>query len=174
MAKINFNKLGIKKVDDTIKTFSFNDLEIEVKQYLPIQDKLTMFSNAINLAADGNRFLNEVKLQMFLDLEVVFNYTNVSFTDKQKEDLPKLYDMLISNGFIERVYELMPEAERVALFECTSIANGMYNQMNSIYGIMENVAADYANVGEEATDIQKKLSDPKNLTLLKDVVSKLG
>ena len=46
--------------------------------------------------------------------------------------------------------------------------------MNSVYGIMENIANDYSEVGAQAEDIQKKIADPNNLTLLKDVMSKLG
>ena len=40
MAKIAFSKLEIKKVNNEVKNIQFNDIEIEVKQYLPIQDKL--------------------------------------------------------------------------------------------------------------------------------------
>ena len=43
---------------------------------------------------DNNNFANPVKLNVFLRLEIIFNYTNISFTDKQKEDLVKLYDIL--------------------------------------------------------------------------------
>jgi hypothetical protein len=35
-----------------------------------------------------------------MDLAIVFNYTNLTFTDKQKEDLYKLYDLLMSSDFI--------------------------------------------------------------------------
>ena len=39
MARVPFTKLGLKKVEDT-KTISICDQEVEVKQYLPISDKI--------------------------------------------------------------------------------------------------------------------------------------
>ena len=47
MAKVAFSKLGLK-VNQDIKTIEFNGQNIEVKQYLPIQDKLRLISNIIN------------------------------------------------------------------------------------------------------------------------------
>lgn len=41
-------------------------------------------------------------------------------------------------------------------------------------GIMEQTQADYKNLDQEVTDIESKISNPENLTLLKDVVTKLN
>lgn len=175
MAKVAFSKLGIKKVNDEVKTVTINDVEIEVKQFLPIQDKLTIIGNAINNAADGNRFANPVKIDMQLALEIVYAYTNLTFTDKMKEDGAKLYDLFISSGMLDTIYAVIPESELNAIhYNAARIAENMYAQMNSLYGIMENIAQDYANVGSETEDIQQKLANPNNLTFLKDVMTKLG
>lgn len=175
MAKIAFSKLGIKKVNDKVENITFNDIEIEVKQYLPIQDKLTIIGNAINNAADNNRFANPIKIDMYLALEIVFAYTDINFTDKQKEDATKLYDLFVSSGLLDEIYAAIPKSELDMLhYNAVRIAELMYNQMNSVYGIMENIASDYSEVGAQAEDIQKKIADPNNLTLLKDVMNKLG
>lgn len=175
MAKVTFNKLGIKKVDESVKTVLFNDVEIEVKQYLPIQDKLTLIGNVINSAADGNRFPNNVKLVMYLSLEMLFAYTNLTFTDKQKEDLIKLYDMVKSSGLIDMVILNIPSEERsevsTGVFQ---MAHDMYAQMNSVYGIMENIVADYSDMDMNAANIQQKLTDPNVIPILRDVMTKLG
>ncbi|MBO5810539.1 MAG: hypothetical protein J6R32_06885 [Bacteroidales bacterium] len=175
MAKVAFSKLGIKKVNNEVKNIQFNEVEIEVKQYLPIQDKLTIIGNAINNAADGNRFVNPAKLDMYTTLEVLYAYADISFTEKQKEDSAKLYDLVISSGLVDEIYRAIPEQELNTIYtNVMRVAESMYAQMNSVYGIMENIAQDYANTSMEATDIQQKLADPNNLTLLKDVMSKLG
>ena len=41
-------------------------------------------------------------------------------------------------------------------------------------GILDTISTDYSNLNLDASEIQKKLSDPNNLTLLKDVLTKLG
>jgi hypothetical protein len=175
MAKIGFGSLKITKVDDRVNTFTFNEKEIEVKRYLPFSDKLTLIGNAINLAADGNRFANPMKIDMYLDLEIMFAYTNITFTDKQKEDLVKLYDMLASAGFFEAMYSAIAEEEASTIhYNAARLAENMYGQMNSVYGIMENIVSDYTEVDMDATNIQEKLANPENLTLLKNVMTKLG
>lgn len=175
MSKVAFSKLGIKKVNDEVKTVTINDVEIEVKQFLPIQDKLTIIGNAINNAADGNRFANPVKIDMQLALEIVYAYTNLTFTNKMKEDGAKLYDLFISSGMLDTIYAAIPESELNALhYNIARIAESMYSQMNSVYGIMENIAQDYSNVGTEIDVMEKKIANPDNLTLLRDVVTKLG
>ena len=175
MAKIGFGSLKITKVDDRVNTFTFNEKEIEVKRYLPFSDKLTLIGNAINLAADGNRFANPMKIDMYLDLEIMFAYTNITFTDKQKEDLVKLYDMLASAGFFEAMYNAIAEDEASTIhYNAARLAENMYGQMNSVYGIVENIVSDYAEVDMEATKVQEKLANPENLTLLKNVMTKLG
>ena len=48
---------------------------------------------------------------MYFHLYLVYLYTNINFTDKQKEDESKLFDVLLTNGIIEGVITTMPEAE---------------------------------------------------------------
>ena len=91
MAKVPFTKLGLKKIEDT-KTISICDQDVEVKQYLPISDKINIITNVIENSADDNNFANPVKVEVFANLEIMYAYTNISFTDKQKEDPTKLYD----------------------------------------------------------------------------------
>jgi hypothetical protein len=54
---------------------------------------------------------------MFFHLHLVYLYTNITFTDKQREDEYKLYDTLHSNGIINNVLENIPEIEYETLFE---------------------------------------------------------
>ena len=116
MAKVSFNKLGLK-LNTEVKSIGYHD--ITVKQYLPINEKLELITRVINNAADDNRFLNKIKLEMYLNLEVVFTYTNINFTDKQKEDLPKLYDILNSAGVMSDIIDCMEISEYNYLYKNT-------------------------------------------------------
>lgn len=175
MAKVPFSKLGLKKVKDDIVNIEFNGIEIEVKQYLPIDDKLQFVVNVISNAADGNRFYNPIKIEAFSTLEILFMYTNLSFTDTQKKDLSKLFDIVVSNGLANEVMAAIPKNELDGLFELVyTSADGIYAQMNSAYGIIDSIRQEYQAAGEDATEIQKRLSDPENLKLLRDVMTKLG
>ena len=174
MAKVSFTKLGLK-INQNVKSIAFNDQVIEVKQYLPINNKLELISNVINLSADDNNFANPVKIHVFTTLEVIEQYTNINFTEKQKEDPTKLFDLLESSGLSDLILETIPKAEY------TMIVNGVndsteavYNYRNSVLGILESVSADYSAIDLDATELQKKIGDPDNLALLKQVLTKLG
>ena len=174
MAKIPFTKLQLKKINES-KEFTYNEQVITVKQYLPIQDKLALISRVINSAADEYNFTNPVKLDMYLALEIVFTYTNLSFTEKQKEDIAKLYDLLEENKIFDKVIELIPEEEYDTLWEgVVELSESIYAYQTSVLGILDTVNRDYKDMDLGATKIQSELADPNNLTLLKDVLTKLG
>ena len=174
MAKVSLTKLGLK-VNQEIKIISFNGQDVEVKQYLPVNEKLELISNVINLAHDENNFANPVKVSIYTTLEIMYAYTNINFTDKQKEDPAKLYDMLISSGIVAEIVNAIPEAEyHEILCGVSDSINAIYAYQNSILGILESISADYSNLNLDATEIQKKLADPDNMELLKGVLAKLG
>ena len=174
MAKVSFTKLGLKKKEE-IKNITINDQVIEVKQYLPISDKINIITNVIENSADDNNFANPVKVEVFANLEIMYAYTNISFTDKQKGDPTKLYDLLEENGIIAEVIAAIPENEYALLLGwIDETIEAFYTYRNSVMGIMEQISADYSNLSLDATAIQQKLADPQNLELLKSVMTKLG
>lgn len=176
MAKISLTKLGLAKDKiNSLMPLEWNGQQIEIKQYLPINDKLILISNVINSSLDGNNFYNPLKIELFTMLAIVEAYTNISFTDKQKEDPCKLYDLLESNGLIIAIINAIPKEEYETLVETIEEqTKSIYSYNNSIYGILDTISQDYSKLNLDATEIQQKISDPENLTLLKDIMTKLG
>lgn len=173
MAKIPFTKLGLKKVEDT-KNITICGQMVEVKQYLPISDKINIITNVIENSADDNNFANPVKVEVFANLEIMYAYTNISFTDKQKEDPTKLYDLLEENGVIAEVIAAIPENEYALLLGwIDETIEAFYKYRNSVLGILDTISADYSNLSLDATNLQKQIADPENLKLLKSIMSKL-
>ena len=174
MAKIAFTKLGLK-LNKEIKTIAWEDQEIEIKQYLPVNEKLELIGRVINNSADDMKFYNVGKIEIFLALEVLYLYTNINFTDKQKEDVCKLYDIIMSSGLYDAVVTEIPENEFEWIEEVLmNTVDSIYKYQNSVMGILENVSQDYSSLDLEASKIYGELADPNNLTLLKNVMTKLG
>ena len=174
MAKLSFTKLGLKPNND-IANIEFNGQIIEVKQYLPVQDKLELIGKVLEFSHDSNNFSNPVKIQVYTALEIIENYTNISFTEKQKENPPKLYDVLSGNGLIEQVVGAIPQSEyNVLIHGVYDTIDAVYKYQNSVLGILDTVSQDYSNLNLDATNIQQKLADPNNLELLKGIMTKLG
>lgn len=174
MAKVSFTKLGLKKNED-VGILHINEQDIEVKQYLPVNEKLELISSVINSAADENNFSNPVKENVFLTLEILYHYTNINFTDKQKEDPVKLYDLVVSSGLVNKVTDLIPEEELDEVINgLAQSVKAIYTYRNSVLGILESISQDYSALNLDATEIQQKLADPDNMALLKQVLTKLG
>lgn len=178
MAKVPFSKLKAEK-NQEIKTVVINDQTIEVKQYLPSNDKLGLISNVINMAAnvqEGMNFANPVLIEICGTLEIIYAYTNISFTEKQKEDPTKLYDLLDNSGIIDAVMNLIPEAEYNFIIDgIDQSVESIYQYHNSFLGILETLKTDYSNLDLDAQKIQKMLnSNPEELGFLKEVLTKLG
>ena len=174
MAKVSFTKLGLKKNED-VGILHINEQDIEVKQYLPINEKLELISSVINSAADENNFSNPVKENVFLTLEILYHYTNINFTDKQKEDPVKLYDLVVSSGLVNKVTDLIPEEELDEVINgVAQSVKAIYTYRNSVLGILGSISQDYSALNLDATEIQQKLADPDNMALLKQVLTKLG
>lgn len=174
MAKVSFSKLGCK-VDNSTIDVVFNDQTIVVRQYLPIEEKMAFIANVVRNSSDANRFANPLKVDAFFALEIIYTYTNISFTEKQKEDSGKLFDMINSSGLIDAIRDAIPKEEYDHIYTSTWFCiDKMYESMNSAYGIMESIAEDFSQTNLDASEIQQKLADPKNMELLKGVLTKLG
>ena len=173
MAKIGLTKLGLKKNTNLIN-LKWNDQVIEIKEYLPIQEKLDLIGRIVNLSLDDNNFVNPARLQIFTTLEVMYTYTNINFTDKQKEDFLNLYDLLFSSGLWAAVKQAL--GNELTLIEDTSIAviNELYKYKDSALGILQAITEDYENLDLDADKLKAKIADKENVGFLKDVMDKLG
>lgn len=174
MAKVSFTKLGLSK-NQSINNVAWNDCIIEVKQYLPINEKLNLISNVINFAHDENNYSNPVKVDVYTALEIMYAYTNINFTDKQKEDVTKLYDLIVSSGLYAAILEAIPNNEYCDLINAIEKSiDAIYSYQNSVMGILDTISSDYNNLNLDASEIQKKIGDPDNMALLREVLAKLG
>lgn len=174
MAKVPFSKLGLSK-DIPVTIIHVNGQDIEVKSTIPIEDKLALISDVINLSIDSNNYYNPEKIRLFTELSIVEYYTNVSFTEKQKENIFKVYDLLNFNGVIRQVMGVIPAEELNTLKDSiNSTVASIYAYHNSVLGILDAAAQDYSNLEMDIDSLKKSMADNENLGLLKDVLNKLG
>ena len=179
MAKIPFSKLDVKVncIENAVTYTNSKGEEIifQVKNYLPMKEKMDLVSNIINQSTDDNGFYNPMRVKLYTTLEVVYAYTNLTFTSKQKEDPFKLYDLLVSSGLYDTITSHICNEDLEELEgSIWETIKSIYSYRNSVMGILENISADYSNLNLDATEIQSKLADPNNMALLKDVLDKLG
>lgn len=107
---MKYSDLNLKIKKDTAIAKMADGKEVEVLQYLPMEDKIDLIQIALQKSKE-NGIYNELKLEMYFNLYIVYMYTNLEFTDEEKADEFKLYDELQSNDIIVRVIGAMDEDE---------------------------------------------------------------
>lgn len=175
MAKVSFNKLKCKNNED-IKRVQFSNEEIEIKQYLPIQDKLYLIGQVIMASheEDGN-YANPVKIDVFTSMEILYAYTNITFTEKQKEDVPKLYDMIKSSGLLETIYNNIPQEEiNIITKGVFDSIKSFYDYQNSVFGVLEGVKNNYKDLEIDLDKMQDNVTALADTPLVKEILPLLG
>lgn len=150
--KVSYANMKLKTKTE-VTTFDFCDQKIEVLKYLPAQDKYDLLMTALQKSLEGNIY-NEFKLNLFFEMNLVYMYTNISFTEKQREDEFKLYDTLKSNGFFELFYTAIDENEYNELMEqITALKETLEKSNSTIAGVIANLVKDLPAQAEAMANI---------------------
>lgn len=173
MSKVNFNKLKLT-LNNITKAFDWNGNIIEVKQYLPINEKLDLIENTLKNSIDENGFINPAKQEIFFYLELMYHYTNITFTETQKEKPDKLFDLLDYNEFIDKVVALIPEGEFHEVFSFNERVGKYFEKsMTSLNSVLSNFNAKSASQIPQIKEFLDSI-DKEDLDTVKQVVTKLG
>ena len=164
--KVSYANMKLK-TNTSVKTFEFGGQKIEVLQYLPAQDKYDLLMITLQKSLEDNLY-NEFKLNLYFELHLVYMYTNISFTEKQREDEFKLYDTLKSNGFYEKFFQVINEDEYNELFEqLNAIKNASFKNKRSVAGLVSGLIDDLPANAEAAAKIVESF-DPNQFKAVVD------
>lgn len=164
--KVSYANMKLK-TNTAVNTFEFCGQKIEVLKYLPAADKYDLLMITLQKSLEGNIY-NEFKLNLYFELNLVYMYTNISFTEKQREDEFKLYDTLRSNGFFELFYEALDDKEYEELFDqIAELKATMEKSKGSIAGVIANIIEDLPANAEAAAKIVENF-DPSQFQAVVD------
>lgn len=178
MNKISFNKLGYKMQPSSTNTFKVNnELNIEVLQYLPAQEKGNLISFvASNAIDDKTGCFSPLRIEVFFNLALAKWYGGVSFTDKQIREAWKTYDILETNGFFENLRIAMDAKEFTDIQDMldeTLQDIARYN--NSFAGMLNIMSGDAEGLNNQITTIMEQIKNKEGLeqlSAIKDMVGK--
>lgn len=155
MAKVSFTNLKLK-VDTSTKTVEIGNNKIKVLQYLPVEDKYDLVMITLQKAYEEGIY-NPIKLEKYFHLYLVYMYSNINFTDKQKEDENKLYNILESNGIINSIIDAIPEEEFNKIFNYLSqIMTDRFESKKYIGSVISNFITDLPN---QMQTVQQMVND---------------
>lgn len=164
MSKVTYTKIksGTDTNEQKIKTFNWNNNVIEVKQYLPIEDKIELINNVLKISVDENGYINPIKEDILFYLYVIFTYTNISFTDKQKENLFKIYDYFKCSRLLELILDKIPSAEFNELFEQMELTAKFFEKtLTSIPNIIKTINSNTEKTMPQIQEFLKQIQKEK-------------
>ena len=135
-----------------------NNNNIKVNQYISIEDKNSIIQLALQNSEEDTIY-NECKLKMYFELYIVYMYSDIDFTQEEKDDAVQTYDILASNGIIQAIIAAIPQTEYVELcnmFEVTKKNKMKYK--NSIAATIYRFVNDLPINAEAAKEIIEKFN----------------
>ena len=165
MTKVTYSSLKLKTKEE-VKEIDFNGNKIEINQYLSIGDKIDLIDITLQKARE-ERIYNPIKVDMYFHLHLIYLYTNLTFTEKQREDEYKLYDVLESNGLIDAVMAAIPEKEYNELLKLTNDRLDLEMKYSTtLAGIIMQIIESFPEAAQRAADIMKDFDPSKYQAVL--------
>ena len=137
MAKtVLFSKLKLEK-NIAVNTITINEVEIEVKKYIPVALKSMFIESAVR-GSLVQGIVDEILMDAYLHVLIFENYTNITLTEKQKANLLDTFDLIQSNGILEQIIAAMPSDEYDYIFNSALKLAKSVNEYNlSLAGLIE-------------------------------------
>ena len=151
-----YKDLNLKTKDQT-RTISIQGQDINVLQYLPARDKNDLVQIALQNSRE-NGVINEVKLEVYFNMYIVYFYTDLFFEEEEKANPDQLYDELQSSGILTRILGAMDENEYNNLLDYLDKmreAQDVYE--NSATGVIKMFIQDLPKNATEAAQILKDI-----------------
>lgn len=138
MSLINFKDIDFEKsIDKTNKTINFNGNEIEIVNYLSTNDKYDLIMITLQKSFEKNIY-NPFRMDIYFDLNVIYLYTNIVFSEEDRLDEAALYDTLKRSGLIDAVMAEIDEKElrllKSYIYELSEIIIKYRNTFGAVVG----------------------------------------
>lgn len=170
--KVSYTNLKLK-INKEVNIIDFNGNSIEILKYLPIDDKYDLIMITLQRSFEEGVY-NPIKLDTYFHLNIVYLYTNINFTDKQREDELKLYDMLKSSGLLDEILKNIDSQEYNDLYNYlqeTLTLQQQYKQ--SFMSILSTFVTDLPEQANAALKIVNEF-DPQKFGAVTDFAKALN
>lgn len=135
-----------------------NNNNIKVNQYISIEDKNSIIQLALQNSEEDTTY-NECKLKMYFELYIVYMYSDIDFTQEEKDDAVQTYDILASNGIIQAIIAAIPQTEYIELYNMFEVTKkNKMKYKNSIAAAIYRFVNDLPINAEAAKEIIEKFN----------------
>ena len=158
---MNYKDLNLH-TDNDMYYIEVQGKKINIKKYLPINDKKDLVEITLQKAEQADGTYNEILIDMYFNLHLVYLYTDITFTDEDREDEMKLYDELESSGMLERILNKIPDEEYNVLMDYLKAMRGeISSYKHSAAAMVQKLIVDLPKNAEAAAKIVQNFNPEK-------------
>lgn len=172
---VMFNDLYLEP-NENVRTFTYKGKTINVKQYLPIEEKAELITYVLNHAVDlrTNTF-SPLRVSVYLTLGIINWYSNINFEpDQLEEKAPEVFDLIDGSRFLELFLDNMENAEFEYMNKTVAkVLKDYETYANSMAGMIATMNSDASNMNKEIEEIMTKIKNKEGLeelAVIKDIV----
>lgn len=162
---MNFKDL-VKPLNLNPKIITIDDKDIAVKQYLTANDRYDLIEVTLQKSFEDGLY-NKTKLDVYFHLGLVYLYTDLEFTDEDREDEAGIYDYLMASDIMNRIIDAIPSYQYTDLWE--TVTNTVEDKMrfsNTAAGILSKFINDLPKNAEAAKGIVDNFDPEKYQAVL--------
>lgn len=158
----NYSDLNLKTNTKGI-TFKFQDQEIEIFEYLPLEYKYDVIMCSLH-DADERGVYNYIKLDAYFHLNLFLSFVkNINFSQDDMADKLKLYNEIQSSGLMDAFLAAVPEREyRDCLEALTHMEETVMKYRNTAGAALQALMEQMPKVAGEASQLIDQLG-PENM-----------
>lgn len=128
-------------------------IDINILKYLPIEDKNDLIQLALQ-NSEENGIYNLLKLDMYFKVYTILSYTDLEFTDEEKENPTLIYDYLNSNGILDCIINSITKEEWAYLTDkLNSTLTMKVTYRNTITSVLNSFIENLPGNAKAAKDI---------------------
>ena len=158
---MNYKDLNLHTNNDML-FIEVQGKKINIKKYLPINDKKDLVEITLQKAEQADGTYNEILIDMYFNLHLVYLYTDIVFTDEDREDEMKLYDELESSGLLERILDKIPDEEYNTLMDyLKAMRKEISSYKHSAAAMVQKLIVDLPKNAEAAAKIVEDFNPEK-------------
>lgn len=147
--------------DTSTDTFKWNDKEISILRYLPIDYKYDIEIITLQKSFEDGVY-NPLKMDVFFHLNLVYSYTDIIFSAEDREDEFKLYDELKSSGFLDAFLQhINPNEYGEMLLDIEDMASKSMKYQSTAASVLKNFINDLPANAEAAAKIVDNFNPEK-------------
>lgn len=134
---------------------------IQVKKWIPISDKIDLVQIALQKSEEDGIY-NEAKLDCYFHLNIIYLYTDIEFSEEDREDEMKLYDILEHNDIIDQVVAAIGEDEYTTLKDyLIKMKTDSLNYKNTAAAVLRGIIQDLPKNAAAAKEIMDSFDQEK-------------